>query len=141
MFFIDTNVFVYAVRETDAQPGAAATLEALGAGTAAAVTSTAVLEELWHLELTGRIPELAGLTEAVFTLLRPVLDVTDEIMRVAFGLRVKEIGANDRVHLATCMTNGVSTTLSGDSGCDAAPGIRRVYPADLPEVRALLARA
>jgi predicted nucleic acid-binding protein len=140
-FFIDTTVFVYAVRESDAQPGAAATLAALGAGTAEAVTSAAVLQELWRLELKGRIPELAGVTEAVFTLLRPVLAVTDDIMETAFGLRVREIGANDRVHLATCMANGVSTILSGDRGFDAAPGIRRVDPADLAEVRQLLARA
>lgn len=140
-FFIDTNVFVYAVRESDAQAGAAATLAALGAGTTSAVTSAAVLEELWHLELRGRIPELQGVTEAVYTLLRPVLDVTDEIMATALGIEVKELGANDRVHLATCMANDVPTILSGDRGFDAAPGIRRVDPADLSEVRMLLARS
>ncbi len=140
-FFIDTNVFVYAVRESEAQPGAAATLDALGSGSTTAVTSTAVLEELWHLELKGRIPELAGVTEAVFTLLRPVLGVTDEILEAAFRLRVGGLGANDRVHLATCLANGVSTILSGDRGFDAASRLHRVDPADLPEVRTLLARS
>jgi predicted nucleic acid-binding protein len=38
-FFVDTNVFAYAVRDSPQQPGSAATLEALGAGTASAVTS------------------------------------------------------------------------------------------------------
>lgn len=140
-FFIDTNVFVYAVRESEAQPGAAATLAALGSGSTAAVTSTAVLEELWHLELKGRMPELAGVTEAVYTLLRPVLGVTDEIMGAALRITTGGLGANDRVHLATCMANGVPTILSGDRGFDDAPGLRRVDPADLPEVRALLARS
>lgn len=140
-FFIDTNVFVYAIRLSDAQPGAAAVLAALGSGSTTAVTSTAVLEELWHLELKGRIPELAGATDAVYTLLRPVLGVTDEIMGAALQVDVSELGANDRVHLATCRANDVSVILSGDRGFDSAPGLRRVDPADLPEVRTLLARS
>lgn len=140
-FFIDTNVFVYAVRESDAQPGALATLAALGSGSTTAVTSTAVLEELWHLELKGRIPELGGATDAIYTLLRPVLGVTDEILKAALQVQVSTLGANDRVHLATCRANGVSTILSGDRGFDHAPGLRRVDPADLAEVRMLLARS
>ena len=140
-FFIDTNVFVYAVRESEQQAGAAATLEALGAGRARAVTSTAVVEELWHLELSGRIPELTGGTDAIFTLLRPILSVTDEIVAAAFDVKVHGLGANDRVHVATCQVNGIDTMLSADRGFDAAPGLRRVDPADLPEVRTLLARS
>jgi predicted nucleic acid-binding protein len=140
-FFIDTNVFVYAVRESEQQAGAAATLEALGAGRARAVTSTAVVEELWHLELSGRIPELAGGTEAVFTLLRPVLSVTDEIVAAAFDVKVRGIGANDRMHIATCQLNDIGTILTADRTFDGVPGLRRVDPADLPEVRTLLARS
>jgi predicted nucleic acid-binding protein len=139
-FFIDTNVFVYAVRESEYQPGAAATLEALGAGTTSAVTSTAVVEELWHLELSGRIPELDGVTEAVFTLLRPALAVTDEIVAAAFGVKSRALGTNDRVHVATCQVNGIATILTADRGFDPVDGLRRVDPADLPEVRALLRR-
>jgi predicted nucleic acid-binding protein len=140
-FFIDTNVFVYAVRESEQQAGAAATLEALGAGRARAVTSTAVVEELWHLELSDRIPELAGGTEAIFTLLRPILSVTDEIVAAAFEVNVRGLGANDRMHVATCQLNDIGTILTADRAFDAAPGLRRVDPADLPEVHTLLARS
>jgi predicted nucleic acid-binding protein len=140
-FFIDANVFVYAVAEDSPyEAGAAATLEALGAGTASAVTSAAVIEELWHLELSGRVPGLEGVADAAFTLMRPVLAVTDEVVATAFSLKAGKLGANDRIHLATCLVNGISTVLTADRGFDDVPGIRRVDPADLAEVRTLLAR-
>jgi len=141
-FFIDTNVFVYAVAEESPYlAGATATMEALGAGTASAVTSVTVMEELWHHELRGRLPGLDGAADASFSLLRPVLPVTDEIVAAAFDLKVKRLGANDRIHVATCHAHGIDTILTADRGFDAAPGLRRVDPADLPEVRTLLARS
>lgn len=141
-FFIDTNVFVYAVAEDSPYLAAAAeTMEALGAGRASAVTSVTVIEELWHHELRGRLPGLDGAADAAFTLMRPVLAVTEEIVAAAFDLKVRGLGANDRIHVATCHANGIDTVLTADRAFDDAPGLRRVDPADLAEVRTLLARA
>jgi predicted nucleic acid-binding protein len=141
-YFVDTNVFIYAVAEDSPyQAGAIETVEALGAGRAPrAVTSVTVIEELWHQELRGRIPGLDGAADSVFTLMRPVLSVTEEILAAAFELKVHGLGANDRVHVATCHASGIDTILTADRAFDLAPGIRRVDPADLPEVRMLLAR-
>jgi predicted nucleic acid-binding protein len=140
-FFIDTNVFIYAVaEESPYQAGATATMEALGAGRTSAVTSVTVVEELWHHEMRGRLPGLDGAAEAAFTLMRPVLTVTDEILAAAFGLKIRGLGANDRVHVATCHANGIDTVLTADRAFDAAPGLRRVDPADLGSVRELLRR-
>jgi predicted nucleic acid-binding protein len=139
-FFVDTNVFVYAVAEDSPyQAGAAATMEAIGAGRASAVTSVTVIEELWHQELRGRLPGLDGAAEAAFVLMRPVLDVTGEVLDRAFDLKVRGLGANDRIHVATCLVNGLDTVLTADRAFDSAPGLRRVDPADLAEVRRLLA--
>ena len=141
-FFVDTNVFVYAVAEDSPyRAGAAATMEALGAGTASAVTSVAVIEELWHHERRGRLPGLDGAADAAFTLMRPVLGVTDDILAVAFDVSVRGLGANDRIHVATCRAHGIDTMLTADRGFDDVPGLRRVDPADLVEVRGLLARS
>lgn len=141
-FFIDTNVFIYAVSEDSPyQAGAVATMEALGAGRTAAVTSVTVIEELWHQELRGRLPGLEGAAESVFMLIRPVLDVTEEVLDRALGLTVRGLGANDRVHVATCLVNDIDTMLTADRGFDDVPGLRRVDPADLAEVRTLLARS
>ncbi|HEY6749375.1 MAG TPA: type II toxin-antitoxin system VapC family toxin [Mycobacteriales bacterium] len=142
-FFIDTNVFVYAVAEDSPyQAAAAETMEELGAGRASsAATSVTVIEELWQQELRGRIPGLDDAAESVFTLMHPVLAVTEEILAAAFELKVRGLGANDRVHVATCHANGIDTILTADRAFDNAPGLHRVDPADLAEVRTLLARA
>jgi predicted nucleic acid-binding protein len=136
--FVDTNVFVYAASNSPYQKGSAAVIEALGVGALAAVTSTAVIEELWHLELGGRIPGMDGVAEAAFTLMRPVLAVTDEIVAAAFELPGAALGANDRIHVATCHVYGIGAVLTADRGFDAAPDIRRIDPADLRAVQALL---
>lgn len=141
-FFIDTNVFIYAVAEDSPyQAGAIETMEALSAGRASAATSATVIEELWHTELRGRVAGLDGAADASFTLMRPVLAVTDEIVAAALDLKVRGLGANDRIHVATCHAHGIDTVLTADRGFDGAPGLRRVDPADLPEVRTLLARS
>lgn len=136
--FVDTNVFVYAASDSPYQKGSAAVVEALGAGSIAAATSAAVIEELWHLELSGRVPGLGGIAEAVFTLMRPVLAITDDILAVAFELAAPSLGANDRVHVATCHVHGIPAVLTADRGFEAAPGVRRIDPADFPAVQALL---
>jgi predicted nucleic acid-binding protein len=103
-------------------------MEALGARTASAVTSVSVIEELCHQELRGRLPGLDGVADAAFILMRPVLALTDEIVAAAFDLEVRGLGANDRIHVATCHANGIETVLTADRGFDAAPGLRRVDP-------------
>lgn len=140
MFFLDTNVFVYAASESRYRAGAATVIAALGDGTVAATTSVAVIEELWHLELSARVPGLAGATGAAFTLVRPVLPVTDEILAAALAVeRPRALGANDRIHLAVCEGNDIATILTADQGFDNAPGLARVDPSDIPAVRALIA--
>ncbi|HYT10467.1 MAG TPA: type II toxin-antitoxin system VapC family toxin [Mycobacteriales bacterium] len=136
--FVDTNVFVYAAADSPYRVGSARVVEALAAGALSATTSTAVIEELWHLELSRRVPGLGGIAEAAFTLMRPVLAVTDEIVAAAFQLDTPDLGANDRVHVATCAVHGIPAVLTADRGFDAAAGIRRIDPADLSAVQALL---
>ena len=62
-----------------------------------------------------------------------------DVLDRAFELKVRGLGANDRVHVATCLVNGLDTVLTADRAFDSAPGLRRVDPADLAEVRLLLA--
>lgn len=140
MIFLDTNVFVYAAGESDYQPGASTVIRALGAGSVAATTSVTVLEELWHLELSGRIEGLSGVTRAAHTLVRPALAVTDEILAVALARgAVGRLGANDLLHVATCQAHGIAAIVTADRAFDAAHDLRRVDPGDLPAVVRLLA--
>ena len=138
LLFLDTNVFIYAASDSPYQEGCSIVIEALAAGTIAAVTSTAVIEELWHLELSGRVAGLEGVAQAAFTLMRPVLAVTDDIVAAAFAITASTLGVNDRIHVATCLMHGVGTVLTADRGFDHATGIRRIDPSDLSAVQSLL---
>jgi predicted nucleic acid-binding protein len=136
-FFVDTNVIVYAATAGPYRDACVELLHAV-AGGAAARTSTAVLEEAWHIELSGRAGNLSGLAANAYTVFTPLLAVTDDIAAKALALTGAAVGANDRIHVATCAVNGIDTIVSADAGFDAVRGIRRVDPLDERAIARLL---
>jgi predicted nucleic acid-binding protein len=141
-FFIDANVILYAL--VDAEPAYARScvrlLDAVVDGRADGVSSTAVLEEVLHVELSSlssKHPELRGVAGLAYSMLTPLLPVTDEAFRLALELEAGALGANDRVHAGTCRAHGIETIVSGDRGFDGVPGLRRVDPLDADAVAAL----
>jgi predicted nucleic acid-binding protein len=138
-FFVDANILVYSgVRDSPFREPCLEIMAAITRGDVEGRTSTAVLEEVWHLELSGRIRELDGLAARAYAILGPLLPVSDETFRRALGLDAGALGANDRVHVATCLTHGIDVLVSADQGFDSVPEIRRVDPLDGPARRALL---
>jgi predicted nucleic acid-binding protein len=131
VIFIDTNVFVYAMTDSAYAEGSRLVVGAAGNEPTTWATSAAVIEELWHLESTGRLPGADGAARDAFELLRPVLDVSDAIIETAFGLTGWGLGTNDRVHVATCRVHDISTIVTADRAFEAVPGLRRVDPSDL----------
>jgi predicted nucleic acid-binding protein len=136
-FFVDANVVVYTATRGPLQAACAELMDAIGDG-ADGRTSTAVLEEVWHFELSGRGGELTGLTRAVYAVFTPLLPVTDEVVARALDLDVHGIGANDRIHAATCLENGIDTIVTADADFDRVRGLQRVDPLDLGSMRRLL---
>lgn len=136
-FFVDANVVVYTATGGAMRSACAELMDAIGEG-AEGRTSTAALEEVWHLELSGRIGELAGLTRTAYTVFTPLLAVTDEVVARALALGAETLGANDRIHVATCLENGIGTIVSADADFDAVRGLRRVDPLDRRALARLL---
>ena len=97
------------------------------------------MEEVWFLELSAKLGDLRGLTRRSYSAMTPLLPVTDEIFLAALSLRAPNLGANDRVHAATCLRNGISTIVSADSGFDGITGLRRADPLDERARKSLLA--
>ena len=137
-FFLDANVIVYAWVPSEHREACLEVLEAIVARDADGRTSTAALEEVWHLELSGRAGDLHGLAERAYAVLTPLLPVTDDAFLAALTLDAPRLGANDRLHVGTCQAHGIDTVLSADLGFDALPGVRRVDPLDERARRALL---
>lgn len=140
--FLDTNVLVYANTAADAALGerCGAILERASVRGSGFTTSTLVIEELLHLELSGRIPGLAGAAVDACDLLSPLLAVDEEVVRHALTLGVPAaVGAADRMHVAACALNEIGTIVSADQALDGIRGLRRVDPLDGRAVARLLA--
>ena len=137
-FFVDANVLVYSATESEYAAPCAEVIAAVAAGDVDGRMSATALEEVWHLELTGRIPGLGGLTERAYAIFTPLLAVTDEVLRQALSLDGAGLGANDRIHAATCVTNAIEAIVTADSAFGAVRGLRRVDPLDERARRRLL---
>ena len=123
MIFVDTNVVVYAAT---GHAGAVALLQGASALRRDLATSSTVIEELHHLELRGRVP--AGLAHDAFTLLRPLLEVTDDAVAAALALVSDGLGAADRLHVGVCRAHGIETIATANRAFDGIPGLSRLDP-------------
>ena len=138
-FFVDANVIVYAATAGPYHEPCVEILRAISEGAAAGRTSTAVIEEVWHVELSGKAGDISGLAENALTLFTPLLAVNHEIVAAALALPGSPLGANDRIHVATCTLNGCDAIATADVDFDHARGLRRVDPLDQRALRRLLA--
>jgi len=137
-FFVDANVFIYGAVPSEYRGPCLEILGAIARGEVEGQTSSAVLEEVWHVELSGRAGRLDGLTERSYTLMTPLLAVTDAAFRLALSLEAGTLGANDRLHVATCLTHGMDTVLTADQEFEGLELVRRVDPLDDRRRRRLL---
>lgn len=129
-FFVDANVLIYSAVDSPFRAPCLTLLEAVARGQADGRTSTAVLEEVWHLELSGRAGVLDGLAQRAYTLLTPLLPVTDQAFRLALSVDAPQLGANDRLHVGTCLANGLDLVVTADRDFDGVSGVKRVDPLD-----------
>ena len=137
-FFVDANVVIYGAVDSPVREPCLAILEAVARREADGRTSTAVLEEVWHVELSGRAGVLDGLAQRAYTLFTPLLTVADQAFRHALALDAVRLGANDRLHVGTCLAHGIDIVLTADRDFDQVTGITRVDPFDPAAVEGLL---
>lgn len=136
--FIDTNVLVYSSLPSPYREPCLEILGAVADGRLDGRISTAIAEEVWHLELSGRVGDLSGLAKRAYTLFTPLLAVDDAIVARALDLDAPRLGANDRIHLATALASGIGTILSADADFDGVSLLRRIDPLDQPALARLL---
>jgi predicted nucleic acid-binding protein len=129
MFFVDANVVVYAASKGRYKPGSLAVVTAVSDG-APGVTSVMALEEVWHLERSGRVPEIEGATSKALDVFASPMPATSRVLRAALRLDVKGLGTADLIHVATCHDGGITDIVTADRGFDRAPGLRRIDPLD-----------
>ena len=138
-FFVDANIIIYSAVICPQRQISLQVLQAIAEGEAGGRTSTSVLEEVWYIELSGKAGNLAGLTQHAYSLFSPLLPVTDQAFSLALSLAAPTaLGTNDRLHVGTCLSNGIGIILSADTTFDGIKGVRRVDPLDASGCRQLL---
>ena len=108
-FLIDANVIVYAAVPSKYRDACLEILEAVAEGKADGRVSTAIIEEVWHIEMSGRAGTIDGLARQTYLAFSPLLPVTDQIIGRALDLEARRLGANDRIHVATALANDIDT--------------------------------
>lgn len=93
-------------------------------------TSTLVIEELWHLEISGRLGKATDLARASAVLVGGLLPITSITMDHAFALEANRLGSADRIHAGTCIEHGIEVIVSADRAFDELSEPRRVDPLD-----------
>lgn len=127
-FLVDANVIVYSAVPSKYREACLEILDAIARGEADGRLSTAILEEVWHLELSGRAGALDGLARQTYLTFSPLLAVNDQIFARALDLDAGRLGAHDRIHVATALAHEIDTIVSADSAFDEVPAIARVDP-------------
>lgn len=137
-FLLDANILIYAATEGPRRESCRGILGAVARGDADGRVSAAVLEEVWHLELSRRIAGIEGISERAYRAFSPLLAVSDEAFRLALELPASNLGANDRLHGGTCLAHGIATIVSADEGFDQLELPTRVDPLDAARLTPLL---
>jgi predicted nucleic acid-binding protein len=137
-FLIDANVIVYAAVPSKYRDVCLEILEAVAEGRADGRVSTAIIEEVWHIELSGRAGAIEGLARQTYLAFSPLLPVNDQIIARALDLEARRLGANDRIHVATALAHDIDTIVTADADFDHVAAIRRVDPLSDPERSRLL---
>jgi predicted nucleic acid-binding protein len=129
-FLVDANVIVYAAIASEYRQPCLEILDAIAAGHVDGRVSAAVFEEVWHVELSGRVGSIRGLAQRAYRAFTPLLPVTNEVVARALVLDATRLGSSDRIHVATALVNGIDTIVSADTDFDGIRAIRRVDPLD-----------
>jgi len=137
-FFVDASILIYSAVPSEHRAACLEVLDAIAGGNAEGRTSPSVLEEVWQIERSRRAGDLDGLAERAYILMSPLLPVGDEAFRLALSVDAPGIGTNDRLHVGTCMANGIDDLFSADRDFDEVGTLRRIDPSDERGVRSLL---
>lgn len=127
-FLVDANVIIYSAVPSQYREACMEILETIARGEADGRLSTAILEEVWHIELSGRAGALDGLARQAYLTFSPLLAVNDQIFARALDLEAGRLGANDRIHVATALAHEIDTIVSADAAFDQVSAIARVDP-------------
>lgn len=138
-FFVDANAILYSAVEGPARGTCLRVLKAIAAGEAQGRTSPAVLQEVWHVARRRYPGQLDGLVESALAIFSPLVPVNEDALVRALRIEAPSLGANDRLHLGTCASEGIEVVFTADRAFDGVAGVERIDPFDPDAAERLLA--
>jgi uncharacterized protein len=131
-YFIDSNIFIYAVgKEHPLKPGCIALIQRIRSGKITAVISTEIIQEiLYRFQSIKNLPTGIQLSQAAIQLCSIILPVTETDLSRAIDILETSptIQTRDAFHAAVMLNNDLREIVSTDSHFDRIPGIRRLDP-------------
>ena len=129
MYFIDTNILIYAAGEpSHYKKPCELVLTAIQEKQILAVTSTEVLQEILHRYIAIRRKALGlAMVEAVLPWME-ILPISKKELEEAVLLhkRYPTLSSRDAIHVATMLTHGIQDLISVDEDFDSIREIRRI---------------
>jgi len=130
--FLDTNVFLYAAgTASEMKVSCVDLLKEVAEGRLAATSSAEVLQEILHVLMRrGEQQNAIKLTRAVLGLFPNLLSIRSEEIEVCLDIiqAYPDLPTRDAVHVATLISNGISTIISADKHFDQVREIERLDP-------------
>lgn len=132
LYFIDTNIFIYASGSSHPyKRHCLKLLNSVAIGETRAAVSVEVVQELLHYH-SSRNRRTTGLELArqAMEIFHPALPVMEEDMRLAVHLAeiYPDISSRDSVHAAVALNNGIGRIISTDRDFDSVREITRLDP-------------
>jgi predicted nucleic acid-binding protein len=134
-YFLDSNIFLYAMGTEHPETGPCRRLLAMiAAGEMEAVTSSEVLQEVLYVRLRrGARTDALASVGMIRDLIGEILPVTAADVGEACGLLEKypALDARDAVHAAVAKRAKIALLISVDKDFERIKGLHRVGPADV----------
>jgi predicted nucleic acid-binding protein len=135
VYFIDTNIFLYAVgRDHPLKPASVNAIHLIRDGQITAVINTEIIQEiLYHFQSIKQLPIGIRLGKDAVSIAARIFPVEEIDLSLALELleSYPKIQTRDAFHAATMIHNGIEEIISTDPHFDLIHEIKRIDPVKL----------
>lgn len=135
IYFIDTNIFLYAVgRDHPLKPASVTAIHRIREGQISAMINTEIIQEiLYHFQSIKQLPIGIRMAKDTVSMAARIFPVEEIDLSLAIELleSYPKIQTRDAFHAATMIHNGIKEIISTDLHFDLIHEIKRIDPTQL----------
>ena len=135
-YYLDANIFIYANNPDDPYYRAcSAILKTVALKNRMAVTSTETIQEIiFYSQKFKDVDSGIYMAKEILKIVPRILPVDLKVVHKYLTLveEYPKMDSRDSLHVAVCLSNGITSIISVDKGFDGVKEINRIDPADLP---------